>query len=104
MMSSSVQQALGKVFSFTGQVAISIRMNSAYSGNHNRLYRDGDVMFLSGLIHHLKEFGEAAGSGDPEKLRLHTEKYLSHIEAIKASKDDDPGRTVAGYPPYETFQ
>ncbi len=64
-----MDQELGKLLAFVGEVAIAIRMNSAYNGlsrdNPNTAY---DVMWLSDALHNFGMLGDAIADGNRGRI------------------------------------
>lgn len=100
----NLTKELSQLLIYVGNVAIAIRMNSAYNGdsihNPNTPY---DVMWLSDSLHNFDVLGEAIEQGNPEKIDRACGKILFLINNQYTKILPEFVGQLKGNPP-ETFE
>jgi hypothetical protein len=89
---------LAALLVFTADVAIAIRMNSAYNDARDPRLAPLDVLWLSDLLHNFDVLGRAVQGGDRADISSAVKRLLSQYATYRAPL---PGRKSD---PVETFK
>ncbi len=83
-MKVDLTSELARILNFTAEVAIAIRMYSAYNQNGNR-HEDapGDLMWLSDCLHNFDMLGRAIQGGNPANIVAACDMLLKAYEGYQ---------------------
>lgn len=91
------KKALCELFGYISEIALAIRMNSAYSRfSQNNVFKDHDVMWLSDALHNFNMISDAIAIAETSDERpTSIEMLISTYKRYLESKDKDKGAVAS---------